>query len=103
MGLNIDEKYSTNLDHFSFVRTEETLPFIFRIEKGYKRTYCVQTKDGEICAIWGVSNIKAEPQRNYKRQKDEEIMPLVGIVINAKKDAKQLSEFFKEIAEKMEG
>ena len=101
MELNVNEKY--NFEHVSVVRTNSSLPFVLRIEKGHKRTVAVRTEDGEVYALWGVSNIKAEPQRDYKRQKDEEITSLMGIVINGKKDAEQLSVFFKEIAEKMEG
>ena len=55
-----------------------------------------------MVALIGVSNVKAEEKTiDYKVKENEEITALIGLVINSKKEAEVLSEFFKNMAEQM--
>jgi len=92
------------LDHVHLLDTGAPFPFVLQIDEGYRRGQGLKTKDGKYVSIIGVSNVCAiEKTSNYKLQEGEEVIPLIGFVINSKKDAEILSEHFKEFAEKIPG
>ena len=97
-----EEKYFA-YDHVKLRDTGWFLPVVFSIDEGYKRTDCIRTKDGEYVVLIGVSDIKAEKKMlGYKRREDEEVHSILGFTISGKEEAELYSEFFKELADKIE-
>lgn len=100
--MKIKQTKDINFDHVKLVNTGSSLPFVLAIDEGYRRGASSKTTEGDVVALIGVSNIKAEETTiDYKEQENEEITALIGIVINSKKEAEVLSEFFKNMAEQM--
>lgn len=96
-------KKKYQFEHVTLINVGDTLPVVFRIDEGYRRGYGAKTAEGEYIAFIGVSNIKAkEATTNYKEQEHEEIVPVLGIVINSAKEAEVLGEFFTNMAKSME-
>lgn len=100
--MKITKQEHINLNHVKLMDTGSPFPIVFGIEEGYRRGALFKTKDGEYVVIIGVSNIKAEEHTiDYKQQEGEEITSVLGIVINSKKDAEILSEFFGNVANQL--
>lgn len=101
--MNVSKIDSFNFEHVTLMDTGEVLPVVFRIDEGYRRGRCVKTEDGDYVAVVAVSNIKAtEPTIDYEQKEDEEVIPLIGLVINKKIDAELLGDFFHRVAKYME-
>ena len=100
--MKIKKTKDINFDHVKLVDTGNPLPFVLAIDEGYRRGASSKTTEGDVVALIGVSNVKAEETTiDYKEQENEEITALIGLVINSKKEAEVLSEFFKNMAEQM--
>lgn len=100
--MKIKQTKDINFDHVKLVDTGSPLPFVLAIDEGYRRGASSKTTEGNVVALIGVSNVKAEETTiDYKEQENEEITALIGLVINSKKEAEVLSEFFKNMAEQM--
>ena len=103
MGMNIGKSEKYIFDHVTIRDTGSLLPVVFEIDEGYRRGGLVKSDEGEYAALIGVSNIKTdEPMMNYKRQENEKVSYIYGLIIHSKKEAKVLSEFFKYVAEDIE-
>ena len=91
-----------HIEHVTLMDTGDILPVIFRIDEGYRRGGYVKTADGDFVVILAVSNVKAEESTlHYHREENEKVIDIMGLVINKKKDAEVLSEFFHNMAEDM--
>ena len=100
--MKIKQTKDINFDHVKLIDTGSSLPFVLAIDEGYRRGASSKTTEGNTVALIGVSNVKAdEITIDYKEQDNEEITALIGLVINSKKEAEVLSEFFKNMAEQM--
>jgi len=100
--MKIKQTKDINFDHVKLVDAGSPLPFILAIDEGYRRGASTKTTEGNFVALIGVSNVKAEENTiDYKVKENEEITALLGLVINSRKEAEVLSEYFKNMAEQM--
>ena len=100
--MKVKKTEDINFEHVKLVDTGFPLPVVFSIDEGYRRGATSTTTEGDVVALIGVSNVKAdEITIDYKEQENEEITALLGFVINSKKEAEVLSKFFQNIADVM--
>lgn len=107
MQANIKVKGNFKLGHVEV--SGNGLPFILKLDKGYMRSFHVETEQGEHLAMLGSSNVEAEPERKgfYKMSEGEEITPILGIKIDNIETARMFEKLFRHIVkvmkEKQEG
>lgn len=100
--MKLTQTENFQFDHVKLMDTGTALPVVFSIDEGYKRGECLKTQEGGYVALLGVSNVKADRVTiSYNLREKEEVTPLLGVVINSRKEAEVLSEFFKNVAEKI--